>query len=105
MRRPSSTRSANAFNARDIDRLVALLLETATADIVGIATEYGPAKMRQSDTGSLYHSLFTPIAHAVPAECRRGDRGGVARVQRAEYRDESIVLSWYDHDDGRSSGT
>jgi len=90
----------DAFNARDLDRLVALLLDTATADIVGIATEYGPSKMRQSDTGSLYHSLFTPISHAVAEECRRGDRGGVPRVERRAYRDEPIIVSWYDHDAG-----
>jgi hypothetical protein len=76
------------------------LLDTATADIVGIATEYGPSKMRQSDTGSLYHSLFTPISHAVAEECRRGDRGGVPRVERRAYRDEPIIVSWYDRDDG-----
>jgi RNA polymerase sigma-70 factor (ECF subfamily) len=36
----------------------------------------------------------------VAAECRRGDRDGVPRVERREYRDELIVVSWYDHDDG-----
>jgi hypothetical protein len=51
-------------------------------------------------SGSLYHSLFSPISHAVAAECRRGDRGGVPRVERREYRDEPIGVSWYDHDDG-----
>ena len=56
--------------------------------------------MRQSDTGSLYHSLFSPIPHAVAAEWRRGDRSGVPRVERREYRDEPILVSWYDHDDG-----
>ena len=91
----------DAFNARDLDRLVALLLDTATAEVVGIATEYGPAKMRQSDTGSLYHGLFSPISHAVDVEFRRGDRGGVAHAERRPYRDEPILVSWYDHDDGR----
>ena len=91
----------DAFNARDLDRLVALLLDTATAEVVGIATEYGPAKMRQSDTGSLYHGHFSPISHAVDVEFRRGDRGGVAHAERRPYRDEPILVSWYDHDDGR----
>ena len=89
-----------AFNARDLDRLVALLLDTATADVVGIAKEYGSMKMRQPDTGSLYHSLFSPISHATDAEVRRGDRGGVARAERRLYRDEPVAVSWYDHDDG-----
>ena len=89
-----------AFNARDIDALVALLLDTSAAEISGIATEYGPAKMRQSDTGSLHHSLFSPIAHAVLPEWRRGDRGGTPRAEAREYRGEPVVLMWYEHDDG-----
>jgi RNA polymerase sigma-70 factor (ECF subfamily) len=90
----------DAFNARDLDRLVALLLDTATAEVVGIAVEYGPAKMRQPDTGSLYHSLHSPISHAVAARWRDGDRGAAARVERREYHDEAILVSWYDDDRG-----
>jgi RNA polymerase sigma-70 factor (ECF subfamily) len=90
----------DAFNARDLDRLVALLLDTATADVVGIATEYGPEKMKQSDTGSLYHSLFSPISHAVAAEWLSGYRGGLPRAEKKLYRGEPILVSWYDHDEG-----
>ena len=91
---------ADAFNARDLDRLVALLLDTATADVVGIATEYGPRKMKQPDTGSLYHSLFSPVSHAVDAAFLDGYRGGTARVEHRDYRGEPMLVSWYDHDDG-----
>jgi RNA polymerase sigma-70 factor (ECF subfamily) len=90
----------DAFNAHDLDRLVSLLLDTATADVVGIATEYGPRKMKQSDTGSLNHSLFSPISHAVAAEFLAGYRGGLARAERREHRGEPILVSWYDHDEG-----
>ena len=99
---PSSVVDAfcGAFNAHDLDRLVSLLLDTATADVVGIATEYGPGKMKQSDTGSLYHSLFSPISHAVAVEFLAGYRGGLARAERREHRGEPILVSWYDHDEG-----
>jgi RNA polymerase sigma-70 factor, ECF subfamily len=90
----------DAFNAHDLDRLVALLLDTATAEVVGIATEYGPAKMKQSDTGSLYHALFSPISHAVAGEWLLGYRGGLARAEKGSYRGEPILVSWYDHDEG-----
>jgi RNA polymerase sigma-70 factor, ECF subfamily len=73
---------------------------TTTAEIVGIATEYGPQKMRRSDTGSLYHTLFSPIAHAVAPELLDGDGGQTPRIERREYRDESVLVCWYDHDDG-----
>ena len=90
----------DAFNAHDLDRLVALLLDTATAEVVGIATEYGPAKMKQPDTGSLYHSLFSPISHAVATRWLTGYRGAVARAEKKLYRGEPILVSWYDHDEG-----
>jgi RNA polymerase sigma-70 factor (ECF subfamily) len=89
-----------AFNARDIDALVALMLDTTTAEISGIATEYGPAKMRRSDTGSLHHSLYSPITHAVLPEWRQGDRGGTARAEVRDYRGEPVIVMWYDHDAG-----
>jgi RNA polymerase sigma-70 factor, ECF subfamily len=89
-----------AFNARDIDRLVGLMLDTATSEIVGIGTEYGPEQMRRTDTGSLYHSLFSPISHAVEAAYRQGDRGGTPRAELRAYRDDLILLNWYEHDDG-----
>lgn len=90
----------DAFNARDLDKLVALLLNTATAEIAGIATEYGPDRMRRSDTGSLYHSLFSAITHAVQPEWIHGDHGKTPRVEIREYHDEPVVLAWYEHDDG-----
>ena len=56
--------------------------------------------MRRSDTGSLYHSLFSPISHAVAAELLQGDRGGVARLERRTYRGEPVLVTWYDHEQG-----
>jgi len=85
-----------AFNARDVDRLTQLLLESATAEIVGLATEYGVPKMLKPDTGSLHHSLFSPISHAVAPEWRDGDQGARATVEVAVHDGEPIVLAWYD---------
>ena len=41
----------DAFNARDLDRLTALLLDTSVVEIVGVVTEYGPAAARDPETG------------------------------------------------------
>jgi len=46
-----------AFNARDLDRLAALMLDTATAEIVGINTEYGPEAAKK---GSFW-GAFQPL--------------------------------------------
>jgi len=47
----------DAFNARDLDRLAALMLDTATAEIVGINTEYGPEAAKK---GSFW-GAFQPL--------------------------------------------
>ena len=36
-----------AFNARDLDRVTALLLDTAIVEYPGIVVEYGPAAARE----------------------------------------------------------
>jgi len=89
-----------AFNARDVERLTALMLDTATAEIAVISTEYGPAKMKQTDTGSLYHTLFSPLSHAVQPAFLKGYRGGTPRAEVREYQGEAVLLCWYDHDEG-----
>ena len=89
-----------AFNARDLARLTALLLDTTTAEVVGIATEYGLEKMKRTDTGSLHHSLFSALSHAVQPEFLAGDRGGTPRVEVRDYHGELVLIYWYDHDDG-----
>ena len=89
-----------AFNARDIARLTALMLDAATAEIPGISTEYGTEKMKRTDTGSLHHSLFSPISHAVQPAFLAGDRGGLPRAEVREYRGEPVLICWYDHDGG-----
>jgi RNA polymerase sigma-70 factor, ECF subfamily len=94
----------DAFNARDLDRLTALLLDTATVEIVGLVTEYGPEAARDPETGSFAGFLSQTIA--------RDERGGVddrlledyvpgpPRVEMRLHRDEPILLFWYAHRDG-----
>ena len=77
-----------------------MLLDTATADIVGIATEYGPAKMRQPDTGSLYHTVRSHLSFAVSADLLSGYTGGLPQAERRAYRDEPVIVLWYDHETG-----
>jgi RNA polymerase sigma-70 factor, ECF subfamily len=89
-----------AFNARDIQRLTELMLDSTVAEIAVISTEYGPEKMKQSDTGSLHHTLFSPLTHAVQAAFLNGYKGGTPRAELRTYREEPVMLCWYDHDDG-----
>ena len=89
-----------AFNARDVERLTALMLDTAVAEIAVISTEYGVEKMKRTDTGSLHHTLFSPISHAVQPAFLTGYQGGVPRAEVRDYQGEPVVIIWYDHEEG-----
>jgi len=92
----------DAFNARDLARMTALLLDTSIVEVLGAATEYGPDASRDPETGSFVGFL---------SSIRRDERGGIddrylegyrAEPPRAEvriHRGEPIVLLWYAHDD------
>jgi RNA polymerase sigma-70 factor (ECF subfamily) len=67
-----------AFNARDLDRLTALLLDNSAAEVVGIGTSYGRKPISDS---SLYYSLFL--------------EKGEARAERRTIAGEVLVVFWY----------
>jgi RNA polymerase sigma-70 factor (ECF subfamily) len=73
-----------AFNARDLDRLTALLLDTATLEYPGFKIEYGAEAVRE---GSLRGTLFG---------CPEGGFELVAppRCELRAHRGESIFLWW-----------
>jgi RNA polymerase sigma-70 factor (ECF subfamily) len=93
-----------AFNARDLDRLAALMLDTATAEIVGINTEYGPEAMKK---GSFWGAL-QPLGWNDQLNCGiephllHGYRPSPPRAEVRSHRGESIVLFWYPQDDGEA---
>jgi len=95
----------DAFNARDLQRLTALLLDTSVVEVVGAATEYGPDAASDPETGS-FAGFLSSIA--------RADRGGVdarylggylaqaPRLELREHRGELIFVFWYAHSDGEA---
>ena len=96
-----------AFNARDLDRLTALLLDHATVEVVGASTFYGATSARGT---VLTGMLFGSQRMAAPADGGRGDgmdprfAQGVLpeppRFERRFHRGEPLLLSWYAHRDG-----
>lgn len=85
----------DAFNARDIDRLTALLLDTATIELVGVYTEYGRQRR-----GLLHHTLFKPLSSGVSAPHLAGVLETPPRAEARIYRDAPVILYWYGHTDG-----
>ena len=94
-----------AFNAGDLDRLTALLLDTASVEVVGATTQYGPEAARRT---VLYGMLFGG------ARMARGDDCGIEprfvqrvlpaapRVEAVAHRGEWLLLHWYQHEDGEA---
>lgn len=94
----------DAFNARDLDRMTKLLLESATVEIVGLVTEYGQDAPRDPRTGSFAGSI-TPLTWddrgGVAPEHLAGYRpGSLPRCEVRLYRGEPVLLFWFDHESG-----
>jgi RNA polymerase sigma-70 factor (ECF subfamily) len=91
-----------AFNARDLDRVTALLLDDAVVEFPGLAVEYGAETARK---GSLAGVLFGDPS---------GDRGFIApphrdgllssppRLEARVHRGEVLLLGWFAHRDGEA---
>jgi RNA polymerase sigma-70 factor (ECF subfamily) len=96
-----------AFNARDLDRLTALLLDQVTVEVVGASTIYGAATARATVLPGM---LFGSRRMALPADGGTGDgmdprfaQGALpvpARLELRAHRGETLLLSWYAHHDG-----
>ena len=83
-----------AFNAGDIDRLTALLLDTASVEVVGATTQYGPGAARRI---VLFGMLFGVERMATVFE---GVVNSPPRVEARVHRGGWVLLHWYAHQDG-----
>lgn len=95
-----------AFNARDLDRLTALLLDNVTVEVVGVTTEYGPEAARRTVlNGMLYGSERLANAATRGGIEERFIQGVLPSSPRCEvrtHRGESFLLLWYAHQDGEA---
>ncbi len=93
----------DAFNARDLERLTALLLDSAIVEIVGVVTEYGPDAPADPRTGSFAGTL-APLGFdergGVPAPLLEGYLGTSPRCEVRAYRGDWVLLFWYEHASG-----
>lgn len=89
-----------AFNARDVDRLTMLLLESATVEISGVVTEYGRDAPKDPRTGSIAAAIAPISFDGVPPELLEGYLGTSPRVELRLHRGRWLLLFWYDHVEG-----
>jgi len=82
----------DAFNAGDIDRVAALLLENASVEVVGATTQYGrEAAKRTVLWGMLFGVSRMPDTLGKPP-----------RVEVRAHRGEWILVHFYAHEDGEA---
>ncbi|AGC43798.1 ECF family RNA polymerase sigma factor [Myxococcus stipitatus DSM 14675] len=95
-----------AFNARDIDRLAAMLLDSATIEVVGASTGYGREVARKRVLpGMLFGSRVLAdltLSCGVELRYRHGALPTPPRAEVRLHRGEPLLLSWYAHDDGEA---
>lgn len=93
-----------AFNAGDIDRLTALLLDSAVVEVVGATTQYGPEAARRTVLhGMLFGAQQMATADrngGMEARFMQGVLPSAPRVEAREHRGEWLLLHWYQHLDG-----
>jgi RNA polymerase sigma-70 factor (ECF subfamily) len=91
-----------AFNARDLERVTALLLEHAINEFPGLSLEYGAeAAKRGSLAGVLFGDPSSDRSGIAP-QFRRGLLASPPRLELRTHRGEGLLLAWFAHDDGEA---
>jgi RNA polymerase sigma-70 factor (ECF subfamily) len=86
-----------AFNARDLDGLTALLLDSVTLEFPGHHSAQGVPATRGALGATMFH------AHAfITPEWRHGVVEDSARFELRTHRGELLVLAWWQHADGEA---
>jgi RNA polymerase sigma-70 factor, ECF subfamily len=96
-----------AFNSGDLDRLTALLLDTAEIEVVRVHAEYGPEAAKR---GVFRGMLFGMRRVADPARLEGLDASyfrtvlptKLPRVEPRLHRGEWLLVHWYEHTDGEA---
>lgn len=91
-----------AFNARDLNGLTALLLDSVVSEFPGLTVEYGAETARR---GSLAGVLFgDPSGERSPIgrPYRQGLQARPPRLELRVHRGEALLLGWFLHDEGEA---
>ncbi len=95
-----------AFNAGDLPRLTALLLESSSAEVVGATTQYGPeAASRTVLWGMLFgveRMATADVNGGIEARFMQGILNEAPRVELHSHRGEWVLVHWYKHHDGEA---
>ena len=90
----------SAFNARDLDKVVSLLLETVEVEMVGTFSGSGVEVAKRSFGGLLFAPQMAMEA-GIAAEYRGTIRAVPPRFEVRMHRGTPFVLTVWDHEDGQ----
>lgn len=91
-----------AFNARDLDRLTSLLLESAVVEFPGLNIQYGAETARNTSfKGVLFGDPSSDRGGIAPAY-RAGILGKPPRLELRVHRGEPLLLGWFQHQEGEA---
>ncbi len=95
-----------AFNAGDLDKLTALLLDHSSAEVVGATTQYGPEAARRT---VLWGMLFgvrrmatADVNGGIEPRFMQGVIPEPPRVEARFHRGSWVLLHWYQHQYGEA---
>jgi RNA polymerase sigma-70 factor (ECF subfamily) len=95
-----------AFNAGDLERLTALLLDSACVEVVGATTRYGQEEARRTVLWGMLFGVKIMVAppenFGIAAELLSGVLPSAPRVEARLHRDSWLLLHWYRHDTGEA---
>jgi RNA polymerase sigma-70 factor (ECF subfamily) len=93
-----------AFNAGDLDRLTALLLDSASVEVVGATTQYGKEAARRTVLyGMLFGTKIMASGQApIDGSFLEGIEATAPRVEARLYRGAWVLIHWYAHRDGEA---
>ena len=93
-----------AFNAGDLDRLTALLLDNAVVEVVGATTLYGAEVARRTVLpGMLFgHRRMVDGTAPIASDLTAGVLADAPRIEPRWHRDRWILVHWYKHADGEA---
>ena len=93
---------AAAFNARDLDRLTALLLDTAVVEFPGLHVGYGAEHARKTSLAGVLFGDPAGDCGGIAPPLRRGLLSTAPRVEVRAHRGEAVLLAWFAHEDGEA---
>ena len=95
-----------AFNAGDLDRLTALLLDNAAVEVIGATTQYGPEAARRTVLPGMLFGVqrmaTADVNGGIEPRFMQGIVPDAPRVEARAHRGGWVLLHWYAHRDGEA---